>query len=1158
MVFLGIYRAVYDYIPQGEGELAIQEGDLLFVLEKSKEDDWWRAKKKANIEDEEEPEGLIPNNYVEEAKPLHKAKALYDYTRQTDEELSFSEDATLNVYDSSDPDWTLVGLNGEFGFVPANYIEEADASPSLPVRPRASIPEPEPDEPPTPSSTGTPTQSPAVALAGILAQKTGGSAAASRAPISPPPAMPPRQPQYTPEESDEEPAPILPRRPPSEQLPSPPIQHAPVRSPSPPGVQPSPPYNRAIGGAYDDENVLPSPGGFHLYNIHEMISHNGKNRKMPCTLGVNIAKGIIMIAPEKSRDGPQVEWTAEKLTHYSIEGKHVFLELVRPSRSIDFHAGAKDTAHEIVSGLGEIAGAARAEGLREVLAASSGSAQKKGQLLFDFMAQGEDEVTVAAGDEVIVLDDAKSDEWWMVRRLKNGKEGVVPSNYVEITGSVSASGAAGINAGRSTVEQNRLDEERLTRNAARQSRRGDDGATEVGPGLHLPQRQSSLAQGTERRPSQRGKRESRDTKGGSGKASKIPEPDSKKVRTWTDRSGSFKVEAEYIGLRDGKIHLHKLNGVKIAVPVQKMAVEDLEYVEAISGVSLEDDKPLSSLKRRESQRKKDAATAAASARENGKTGISVEQPKKPTYDWFDFFLQAGVNPQICQRYANAFDADEMGEENQQDITPELLRTLGLKEGDILRVMRLLDSKFNRTTTFAVSKGANGEAENANGDAGGLFSGAGGTLRNNTRRGRPTPTGQTNDVVDGDALKQKGDEKPMPSDATATPLTSVPKPAPKLERRVSTGFEDNAWEPRQVKQSTSTSSASAPAAPAQAPAPAPAPAPPSGALGELSSLSLTSPPLQPTQAPQPAPQPIPQQQQFTPQQTGIIQQQFSPQQTGVPQQQFAPPRQRPQVPQQASATGGLIAPPPQRAASVPNPPAFAPPPALQPQLTGFPGGPNPNFQTHISPPGQSLQDLNQQRLQQNFLQSQPTGFGQQPGQFQNGILSQPTGYGQFQQQGLQPQPTGFGQPGFLTVQQQLINGQQNGSPFADPNPRFQPQPTGFQTFSPPPQLQPQQTGINSFLPPALTPQRTGISQFGNGLQGFSQQPQQQPSFGQQQQIPQPPPIPQQPTAAPLVPQKTGPPPPVRFGVNPAANKLTPQPTGRRANLSQATPQNPFGF
>jgi hypothetical protein len=69
MGFLGIYRAVYDYTPHGEGELAITEGDMLYVLEKSGEDDWWKAKKKAFGDDDDEPVGLIPSNYIEEVRP---------------------------------------------------------------------------------------------------------------------------------------------------------------------------------------------------------------------------------------------------------------------------------------------------------------------------------------------------------------------------------------------------------------------------------------------------------------------------------------------------------------------------------------------------------------------------------------------------------------------------------------------------------------------------------------------------------------------------------------------------------------------------------------------------------------------------------------------------------------------------------------------------------------------------------------------------------------------------------------------------------------------------------------------------------------------------------------------------------------------------------
>lgn len=66
MGFVGVYRSIYDYAPQAEGELGVEEGDLLYVLEKNDEDGWWKAKKKAGDEDEEEPIGLVPHNYVEE------------------------------------------------------------------------------------------------------------------------------------------------------------------------------------------------------------------------------------------------------------------------------------------------------------------------------------------------------------------------------------------------------------------------------------------------------------------------------------------------------------------------------------------------------------------------------------------------------------------------------------------------------------------------------------------------------------------------------------------------------------------------------------------------------------------------------------------------------------------------------------------------------------------------------------------------------------------------------------------------------------------------------------------------------------------------------------------------------------------------------------
>jgi actin cytoskeleton-regulatory complex protein SLA1 len=70
MGFVGIYKAIYDYSPQADSELQINDGDLLYILEKNDDDDWWKAKKKAGGDDDDEPVGMIPNNYIEEVRKL--------------------------------------------------------------------------------------------------------------------------------------------------------------------------------------------------------------------------------------------------------------------------------------------------------------------------------------------------------------------------------------------------------------------------------------------------------------------------------------------------------------------------------------------------------------------------------------------------------------------------------------------------------------------------------------------------------------------------------------------------------------------------------------------------------------------------------------------------------------------------------------------------------------------------------------------------------------------------------------------------------------------------------------------------------------------------------------------------------------------------------
>ena len=252
-------------------------------------------------------------------------------------------------------------------------------------------------------------------------------------------------------------------------------------------------------------------------------------------------------------------------------------------------------------------------------------------MLYDFDAQGEDELAVRQDQIIEILDDSH-EEWWKCKA--GNREGVVPASYVDVIKTRPAN--KGTSLGGASSAANAL---AAAVNQSSQPRRRSTASSSQPPAQ--PPRQD------------------------------LSKPDTSKVRTWTDRSGSFKVEAQYLGLIDGKIQLHKLNGVKISVPLTKMSHEDVQYVERISGRGTSPPPP--------------------------KPPPDSEKPraKKAEFDWYAFFLECGVEYNVCQRYSVAFDRDQMDESILPDINSQNLRTLGVREGDILRIMKRLDEKFGR-------------------------------------------------------------------------------------------------------------------------------------------------------------------------------------------------------------------------------------------------------------------------------------------------------------------------------------------------------------------------------------------------------------------------------------------------------------------------------
>ena len=324
-------------------------------------------------------------------------------------------------------------------------------------------------------------------------------------------------------------------------------------------------------------------------------------------------------------------------------------------------------------------------------------------------------------------------------------------------------------------------------------------------------------------------------------------PPPEALREWRDRSGQFRVDAAFLGFANGKLRLHKVNGVVIEVPAEKMSEEDLRYVQKLTKPkhrrSDDDDVPLE-IRRR------------SLVPEPAKPPPKASPPKKgPTVDWFEFFLNAGCDVDDCTRYASAFERDKIDEAVLPDITEATMRLLGLREGDIIRVKKAIEQRKPKTSdpreeqmrkdeelARQLQAEENGSSLKTRSPAPNLFAGPNGEIKN-MRRGRPQPSKSLPpSSVDIQSISTASDQ----IQRTGSPIVSSPEgiqqsnssPAqlPPKETAPAHKFDDDAWtnRPSSTKPVAPTPPALVPRAMSTPPVAPPAPPPPP-----------TSPPTAPT-------------------------------------------------------------------------------------------------------------------------------------------------------------------------------------------------------------------------------------------------------------------------------------------------------------------------
>lgn len=266
---------------------------------------------------------------------------------------------------------------------------------------------------------------------------------------------------------------------------------------------------------------------------------------------------------------------------------------------------------------------------------------------------------------------------------------------------------------------------------------------------------------------------------------------------WTDRTGAFKVEAQFLSCANGKIRLFKTNGVKIDVPTEKMCQEDLKYIENETGQKLimEDDNiPLGQLNR---------------------------------FSWLEYFKKANLPRDACLKYTQAFEKAGISERDIDRLPHHRMKSLGLSERHVRRIQRFIETeraeppsedegekknKVKKSVTFgAVSyiEVENDEDEDDNGEnnvqwqieqderlARQLQEQEQGPGLQRRGTGRPTPAQSAPRGVNSSVLTpHKFSSEPLkPTPAAPSPVkNNVPIPPPK--------FEDDAWAPRSISQNT---------------------------------------------------------------------------------------------------------------------------------------------------------------------------------------------------------------------------------------------------------------------------------------------------------------------------------------------------------------------
>ncbi|KAI8638762.1 hypothetical protein BD408DRAFT_485295 [Parasitella parasitica] len=797
MRYIQVCKALYDYDARTEEELAIRENDILYIIEKDSED-WWRAELKQQNGEEQGPVGLVPADYVEEVTPIGRVRAEFDYVAQQEEELSFEEGDEMDLLERDDPDWYLVKLNdGQIGLAPSNYVQDAEDHFEEAQQHQQQQPQqynPISTSPPAPSPRAQP----------ILSHTTGSTTITREA-------IADDAQSWNVHEYDA------------------------AKKKKKKGKGNLFVGNGMICYGSETDKALP----VQQYPILDVTKYlyDGKNLHFE----IEGAKQTVLDLQASSKSeakailvkiSDSIRAAQMSNTHLNIQSQK---QVAAPAAAIppatSSHAPSPPPQPQRYD---------------EQEEEESNCVPKWGISIYSFQAEGGDELSVEENEQIYVIDYERTDGWWRVQKL-DGNVGLVPSSYVQFddeedqqdhdrstsidpaVATTTISGSRNDNV--EEIRRKRAEEERTLQ----QQRVAEDRAREVQRRKEQEEKERKRREEEEaRRREEEDRRreedrqreeEERERRRQAQEAAKraeaarqkqleedyrrkeaerkaslarsasktrhqdLPKPDSAKVRTWTDRSGSFKVEAQFIDFHNGKLRLHKLNGVKIDVPVEKMCAEDVRWVENHARKQDQDEEITPAMPPRPQQ----------SIPPPNSVSIPSKPPQKKLnerWDWFDWFMIIGIPMQQSLQYAASFKSEKLDDSDIPNLTHKQMKILGLKEEHVQRIERYIETGQPEDITeeeAAQKKKELSQIEKDEELARNLQkeweASEGVKGKGSSSNARPRPTVSAPKDVHPDLLDFIGSQLSSSSADTGKAKESE-KPKSDL-----TGFNDDAWTPR---------------------------------------------------------------------------------------------------------------------------------------------------------------------------------------------------------------------------------------------------------------------------------------------------------------------------------------------------------------------------